>query len=173
MHMHMLHLYNDIPKPSAAITKFSSDITMLDEVCGYLRHIDSGACVGADSAGILKVEQQFPCSNTFCLNTTTQKIRQESVQTEVVMVAGEGCILKLMDNKTEGANFKLKWRSNENGRICRVNPICEEFWAIDTQRLKLTISKKSGCNECQAVTGAQRFDFQRRQECETSGSPAI
>lgn len=64
-----------LPITSAVITTSSSNIIVSNEVCGYLRHIRSGTCVGVNEDKVLITKKEF-CSDEgqhlFCQNTESK-----------------------------------------------------------------------------------------------------
>ena len=136
-----------------------------DEVCGYLRHIDSNTCVGANVDQHLIADETSPCSepHLFCVNTTTQIIRQQSSQSKVALVAdSSGNTLKLMTNNRATNDTYYKWRLQESGKIQQATS-GGECWQHNEGEGLITIAT---CN----TPGNQQFDFQKQRESESSGN---
>ena len=144
---------------------------MSDEVCGYLRHIESGTCVGADGDQLLIADEFTPCSEShlFCVNTKTQIIKQDSSQSKVgIGTDPKGDILKLMTNDCTSDSTNCKWRLKERGRIQQgtSNGAC---WQRNDKDSLITLAP---CNSDSgsAGPGNQQFDFQSQKESENSGN---
>ena len=88
---------------------------MSDKLCGYLRHIESGTCVGKNENSHL-IASATSCSDShfFCLNTTTQLIRNG-------FPTGSGEIVCKKDPQIAGLCSKVRqdstWRLTKNRQI--------------------------------------------------------
>ena len=147
---------------------------MSDEVCGYLRHIESGTCVGSADGDQRLIADEFSlCSEShlFCVNTKTQIIKQDSSQSKVGIGTdpkGDILNLKLMTNDCTTDSAKCKWRLKERGKIQQgtSNGTC---WQRNDKEGLITIATRNSVSES-AELGNQQFDFQSQRESENSGN---
>ncbi|KAL5264438.1 hypothetical protein ACHWQZ_G005508 [Mnemiopsis leidyi] len=160
---------NNVRLPSSEIT-FSSDISVSDEVCGYLRHIDSGTCVGAKGNAIradrLLAANSWQNPENFCFNTT---IREISLNGYKVVTKGRSSLLWLSKNKGTSENSVSTWRLLRSGEIQSVTG-GSRCWkrntgngdngsGINGNENDGFIELESNCDD-----ETQQFDFQRRRE---------
>ena len=161
----------------SAITKFSSNITVSGEVCGYLRHIKTGTCVGPDmEAGNGLLAAKFPCSeqNLFCWNTRTQQIRKgtgsrTSSADKVVTKSGDNLELKSNSDTTcTRENPACKWRLREGEKIQTGKTVDDKYkcWKR-VENVSLIEVVECDDNNSIGELERQQFDFQQRNE--TSG----
>ena len=168
------------------IIQFPSELNVSDEVCGYLRHIKSGTCVGADNdqrliATSTAADKTFPCSdnNFFCYNTSSSSVRIRNgneagdfVATERNQGRGEKYLELCADPKSKAKDSR--WRLLDNGRIERIRQLDESgCWKRYPNSSHVLLAS------CRSAIGnlteleQQQFDFQSRQETKNSGNHNI
>ena len=155
---------------------------MSDKVCGFLRHIKSGTCVGADNDQRLiatsTADKIFHCSdnNFFCFNTSSSSVRirkgnetGDFVATDRYHDKGEKYLELCADPKTTAKDSR--WRLLDNGRIERIRRLDEsECWKrySNSSHVLLATCRRAIGNLTELEH--QQFDFQSRLETENSGN---
>ena len=140
---------------------------MSDEVCGYLRHIASGTCVGVNEDKVL-ITNKDSCldkEHIFCQNTknkimvfVTKNGSGETISREKVYSFGG--LLGLTKN---GENPDAeKWRFKMNGRIRAEsnNTIC---WQRDSHETTIMLDKCAK-NQTADIVKSQQFGIQLQKD---------
>ncbi|KAL5247785.1 hypothetical protein ACHWQZ_G019617 [Mnemiopsis leidyi] len=162
-----------------AITKFSSNITMSNEDCGYLRHIQSGTCVGANSGtDRTLVGNDSLCSDQhfFCFNSLTGQVRTESEILVGGKVIGGSCDQDTVALYSANApNINKEWRILNNGKIqsqcsCGTSDSGLMCWTRNSINIRLAKCSNATAGEesQQTELRRQQFDFQRKWKTEKS-----
>ncbi|KAL5264436.1 hypothetical protein ACHWQZ_G005506 [Mnemiopsis leidyi] len=162
--------------PRAAITKFSSNVTLSDEVCGYLRHLETGTCVGKDSYTGSLVASTTSCSDQdhiFCHSTKDKTMVQVTrngseemkCKGRVSLLPGNNdTLLKLRPCSGNNTDINNKWRSKINGRI-RQEAHRTRCWARNHEHNIITLED---CDRTQTEDSAkpQQFGIQLKGDME-------
>ena len=144
----------------AAIKRVSTQLSVEDQVCGYLRHISSGTCVG------VSVGTQLTTGEDYCNSGVAGTLFCYSPRDTIITRMGNndntcyGNCLELRRNSAE--DVECQWRLKMNGRVRRAQILESESkmkcWKRDnTDDIMLETCDQ---NESEEEAKPQQFAFQ-------------